>query len=219
MNDCMNAEVRDALPDLLHDRLSDLDRATMKAHVESCADCRAELALMERVRAYAPLVPTIDVARIVSMLPSPRPSADQQIASIAPARQRSSMSMAWKIAAAAALLAAGTLTFSNARKPASPIGAVAVIASAAPVTAPVEVPAITPSTAPTQVAVATPAVSARVKTIKATGSAGLSLTGGVQDLTDAQLEALLKDVDNVDGLPTVEPEAISVSVDGNEGLQ
>lgn len=215
MNDCMNAEVRDALPDLLHGRLSNLDRATMKAHVESCADCRAELALMERVRAYAPLAPSIDVSRIVSMLPAPLPSAAQQIASIAPARQRSSMSIALKLAAAVALFAA-TLTFANSRKPASQGASVAVTAPLA--VSRITVPAVAPTPAPTQFAVA-PVASATVKKVRAATATGLSLTGGVQDLTDAQLEALLNDVDNVDGLPTVEPDAISVSVDGDEGLQ
>ena len=57
MNDCVNAEARDALPDLLHGRLSELDTATMKAHVESCADCRAELELMRAVRSSARITP------------------------------------------------------------------------------------------------------------------------------------------------------------------
>jgi len=55
MNDGVNAEFRDALPDLLHGRLNALDRATLTAHVESCADCRAELALLGEARASAPV--------------------------------------------------------------------------------------------------------------------------------------------------------------------
>lgn len=218
MTECMNAEVRDALPDLLHSRLGDLDRATMKAHVESCADCRAELALMERVRACAPLAPPIDVARIVSMLPAPVPSAEQQLAHAAPIRQPSRMPLLWKLAAAAALIVGGTLTFSRTRAPVAGTS-VATVASAPSAAREVPVPSVTPDPAPAQVAIANPVVSATVKTVVASSTTGLSLTGGVQDLTDAQLEALVNNVDSVEGLPAAEPEAISFSVDGDEGLQ
>ena len=216
MNDCINAEVRDALPDLLHGRLSDLDRSTMKAHVESCADCRAELALMERIRAYAPVAPSIDVSRVVSLLPAPLPPAEQPSLAMV-AAQRSPISMVLKLAAAAALVVAGALTLSNARSTASPGASVAI--APAPTSGEVAAPSVQTSPVPTQVAIATPAISTPVKHVAAPAAAGLSLTGGVQDLTDAQLEALLKAVDSVDGLPAAEPEAISVSVDGSEGLQ
>ena len=50
MTECINTEVREALPDLLNGRLSALDTATMNAHVESCAECRAELELLREIR-------------------------------------------------------------------------------------------------------------------------------------------------------------------------
>src|SRR6476646_7099815 len=103
MNDCMNAEVRDALPDLMHGRLSDLNTVTMKAHVETCADCREELRLLEEVRASAPLAPRIDVSTIVAALPAPMPSAAYQLVISAPALARRSHSTMWKVAAAAAI--------------------------------------------------------------------------------------------------------------------
>ena len=42
MNDCPNAEMRDLLPDLLHERLDASPRAVVSAHVGACEDCRAE---------------------------------------------------------------------------------------------------------------------------------------------------------------------------------
>ena len=36
MNDCPNAEIRDRLPDLLHDRLDPSARAAVTAHVATC---------------------------------------------------------------------------------------------------------------------------------------------------------------------------------------
>ncbi|MEP6506911.1 MAG: zf-HC2 domain-containing protein [Gemmatimonadales bacterium] len=217
MTECMNAEVRDALPDLLHGRLGDLDRATMKAHVENCEDCRAELALMERVRTHAPLAPSIDVSRIVSVLPAPVWSPEQQLAYTAPTRQRSKMSMVWKVAAASALIVGGMLAFSKTRASVSSGAAVATVAPAPSAAVDLAPPAVTPP--PKQVASASPVAGAAVQRVVAASTSGLSLTGGLQDLTDAQLEALLNYVDNVEGLPNAEPEPISVSVDGNEGLQ
>ena len=49
MNDCPNAEIRDQLPDLLHDRLDASARAAVTAHVASCVDCRDELELLRGV--------------------------------------------------------------------------------------------------------------------------------------------------------------------------
>ena len=50
MNDCTNAEIRDQLPDLLHDRLTVSVRDVVVAHVADCADCREELELLRGVR-------------------------------------------------------------------------------------------------------------------------------------------------------------------------
>jgi len=59
--------------------------------------------------------------------------------------------------------------------------------------------------------------TAKVRSV-ARSSTALSLTGGVQDLSDDQLKALLKDLDSVEGIPSAEPETINIGVDNNEGL-
>jgi hypothetical protein len=215
MNDCMNAEVRDALPDLMHGRLSDLDKVTMRAHVETCADCRAELALLQEVRASAPIAPRIDVARIVAALPAPMPSAADQLVASAPGNTRRASSMMWKMTAVAALLVTGSLTFATARRtavaPATMAStAVAAQSSASRVAAPVAATVAVGSSAPAKV------VAAAGSPVKS--SVGLSLTGGVQDLSDDQLESLVNGLDNVEAMPSGEPEAITISVD-EDGLQ
>jgi anti-sigma factor RsiW len=213
MNDCMNAEVRDALPDLMHGRLSDLNTATLKAHVETCPDCREELRLLEEIRASAPVAPRIDVTRIVAALPVPMPSAADQLIVSTPPRARRSSSMLWKMAGAAALLVTGSLTFATARRQAtvSPVAATSVAAPVAP--APVATAAPTEGVTPA----ASNAVVASSQT-SARKSAGLSLTGGVQDLSDDQLESLVNGLDNVEALPSGEPEPMTISVDEG-GLQ
>ena len=69
MRDCPNAEMRDLLPELLNDRLTADVRAAVQAHVDSCDDCRAELALLADVRAMA-RTPRVDTAKIVAALPA-----------------------------------------------------------------------------------------------------------------------------------------------------
>ncbi|PYP60840.1 MAG: hypothetical protein DMD26_18920, partial [Gemmatimonadetes bacterium] len=50
MTDCPNAEMRDRLPDLLHERLDASARAVVMAHVADCDDCRAELVVLREAR-------------------------------------------------------------------------------------------------------------------------------------------------------------------------
>ena len=99
MNDCSNVTMRELLPDLLNERLAAVTRAQVQAHVESCADCRAELELLRRVRAAAP-TPQLDANRIVARIaPYRRPSLFTTAARSWPLR-----------AAAAVILIAGTAT-------------------------------------------------------------------------------------------------------------
>lgn len=97
MGECSNTAVRDALPDLLHGRLSGERLAEVQAHVDACASCRAELQLLALVRRTA-RGPRIDVARTVSALPAYRR---------APAWRRALDAPAWRLAAAVVLLAGG----------------------------------------------------------------------------------------------------------------
>lgn len=53
MTDCPNGELRDLLPLLAHDALDAAEAARVREHVATCAECRAELALLDAVRAQA----------------------------------------------------------------------------------------------------------------------------------------------------------------------
>jgi hypothetical protein len=70
MRDCPNVEMREQLPELMHGVLRADVAAEMRAHVAQCADCRAELELLERVRSVlvAPSTP-VDTTRILAKLP------------------------------------------------------------------------------------------------------------------------------------------------------
>lgn len=68
MRDCPNVEMRERLPELMHGVLRANVAAEVRAHVAQCADCRAELELLERVRTVL-VAPAVDTSRVVPKLP------------------------------------------------------------------------------------------------------------------------------------------------------
>jgi anti-sigma factor RsiW len=65
MNDCQDIEIREALPELVHGTLPEVERARVHQHLTECGDCSAELAIIRAVRLTA-ATPSVDVARIVA---------------------------------------------------------------------------------------------------------------------------------------------------------
>src|SRR3982750_572065 len=129
MTDCFNAEMRDRLPDLLHERLETTVRAAVMAHVGECDDCRAEITLLREARlVLSPEMRAVDVVAIsrVVIERARRPAM--------PTRRRSPW-MDWRIAASVALLlvSAGSVKLLvRSREAASPVAAVADSPTAAP---------------------------------------------------------------------------------------
>jgi anti-sigma factor RsiW len=78
MGDCINTEIRDALPALIHERLDARERARVEAHVAACSECSAEVALLRRAAAVLALgTPRMDAQRIVAALPATRVRVEQ----------------------------------------------------------------------------------------------------------------------------------------------
>jgi anti-sigma factor RsiW len=96
MIDCPNGEIRDQLPDFVHDHLNGAARTAVAVHVAHCAACAAELALLRELRGTLRAAPTVDVARIVAALPAPTRVLRAE-------RRRSN----WRVAAIAALVVGG----------------------------------------------------------------------------------------------------------------
>jgi anti-sigma factor RsiW len=71
MTDCPSDEIRDQLPDFVHDQLNASERATVAAHLAHCAACTTEVALLRALRGTLRSGPTVDVARIVAALLPP----------------------------------------------------------------------------------------------------------------------------------------------------
>jgi hypothetical protein len=191
MNDCLNGELRDLLPDLLHDRLSAAERRRLEAHVAECEDCRAELALLHDLRGSLRRVPAVDVGGIV--------------AAILPYRAPALRSWGGWRAAAAALIAVGGTSLAIATHSTSPsaAGSAATVAPVA-VTAPTTREAMPPSaeTVPTSTGarVATAAPAARSRELTAGGT--------VADLSDQELAALLDGIETLDVVPSTDVEPV-----------
>lgn len=204
MSDCVNAEIRDQLPDLLHERLDPAVRASVMAHVETCADCRAELALLRGMHdMFSNATPRVDMQRIAQSLPSPR---------VAHRRWRS-----WGLAAAAAVIVvAGTsLTLIRNRevRVSPPDSLVSPAKAAAPADtqstrAPDRAVAAAPNPVDSQRAA--PKLVAR-GTTRVAGQE-LEMTGRLSELTDEELELLLKEIDEMEALPLTEPEPAVVPI-------
>ena len=206
MTDCPRADVRDLLPDLLNDRLDPRTRAEVEQHVASCADCSREMTLLRELHPVLSRTPAVDVTRIASAVRASR-------APKAPLRARA-VTRAWlQLAAAIALLlggGAGLLLWSRAQYAPAP-RTVAVVDSVPDTDSQ---PIVSTDQPPDTAAVArTPAPKEAARVASAQG---IVFGGGVGDLADADLEALLGDLERLDALTDVEPE--SVLPDVGEGL-
>ena len=212
MNDCPNANVRDLLPDLLHHRLDAAARASVEAHVAACADCAAELAMLRNLRS-ATGTPRVDVASIVAALPAYR----------APARRSW---VGWRSAAAIAVVVAGASSVAVLQRGVP--GEVAGAARSPTVTVPPRPPQIAsihlpPTTGSEPAGQAhtgiDSAVGASARLGKTTREAvavaaprELAMGGGtLGDLDNRELASLLKDIESLDAVPSVDVESTPVS--------
>lgn len=208
MNDCQNAEIRDQLPDLLHDRLTATHRAVVLAHVDSCAECREELELLRAARAmFQTQTPPVDVNWVVNALPIARPR-------VVRAERRRPLWTDWRVAAAVTLLVAGGGSLAVLRQQArAPLFTKAPAVNTAQGRVPVRADstaAAGPSQrtpAPSEASVPSPANVVATET-------GLG-SGRLGDLTEQQLTKLLDEIDQLQATPITDPEPVSLRVGGD----
>ena len=183
MTDCPNAEMRDQLPDLLHGRLTDTARAVVLAHVGDCIDCQAEMELLKGLRGTMTYALNVNVARVsLAVIEQTRGTAASQTVTSVVGRSRSRAWTNWRLAAAIAVLAVGG-------------GAVARMYKGD------QLAPLADSTAVAQ-AVAPPALQ----------MAELSPAVDAEQPSESELRTLLDDLQELDALPALEPEAVAVPV-------
>jgi Putative zinc-finger len=215
MNDCQNAEIRDQLPDLLHDRLTAGERAAVLAHVDDCAECRDELELLRGVQevliANAPRVNTLN---ILSALPKPGQSAAVPMIQARPSRSRWAD---WRIAAAITVMAVGGGSFallsrSHASVPETPVASVPVTPKADTQVAPAPRTEVTPTRE--VVAQTNPVADVRdVEPVDEDTPENATEGGRLNNLSAQQVKALLNDIGQMKAVPIAEPDPITIKVD------
>lgn len=163
MNDCSNVRIREALPDLLHGRLDEITRRRVVSHLETCADCRAELDVLRDVRA-------------VLLAGAPRIDDQRILRAIAPYRTSVRVVPWWQAAAAAVVLLVGGATVGVLSRTGAQPGPIDTVAT---------------STRP---------------------SPELSISGGLGDLDESDLKAILPEIDHLDAVPSTDPEPVGLSL-------
>ena len=178
MTDCPNGDVRDLLPDLLHDRLTPERRREVEAHLSGCNDCQAELALLRAMRSTLRRTPAVDVAAIAAAIPPYR----------APSRRSWGR---WRAAAAVLLVAGGTSVAVLRSRDTSPaIGDTTVVVAAR----------TADSMLPRGSATTSAASTAPAPRELAIGGAAVS------DLDDTELSTLLAGLQTLDAVPSTDVE-------------
>jgi anti-sigma factor RsiW len=184
MTDCPNGDIRDQLPDYAHDRLDTAARALVAAHVATCGSCAAEVALLGTARrVLTAATPRIDVARVVAAMPAPPPATGHPalVSPAQPTRRPAFGVASWRIAAVVATVAIGGASIAVIRGITQP-GVTAV--SVAPRV--VEAPAPSEALADNNVV--------------------LPDGGRIGELSDDDVQSLLNDIDQLDGLPDANPQ-------------
>jgi hypothetical protein len=224
MSECVNAEMRDVLPDFVHGQLDAGRDAEVRTHITDCVDCAAEVELLRAVMAAAPAAPKMNVDRIARALPTPtrhgfllhRGGGTESpltpgVLPAMPHRSRVWSRPIVKIAAAVAIVTAGGLSLLVGRdvlRPDTQVGQVSPsIDLGSRSASPLPTPTLPVATAP-----AAPSAEPKVRDVAVAGSAGISLAAGLQELSDEHLETLLAEMDQMDGLPAVEPDALEPAI-------
>jgi anti-sigma factor RsiW len=185
MSDCQDLTIREQLPDFVHGQLDDAARARVEAHLEWCAPCVAELAIV-RTLAVAP-APSLDLERIASAIPAygqgsrvPTPTSRRQ-----PWYRHAYVGLAAGLLVAA--IGVSGIVVSRRPSAASDTARGAMVRPGASVTSG-----------------AAPLHSGAV----ASTSSGVALVS-VGDLSDDDLEQLIRDMDHLEAAPPTEPEPVT----------
>lgn len=196
MTDCPNVAMRELLPELLQDALSDAERAQVEGHLATCEDCAAELALLRSARQAmrAVRVPALDTASIVAALPRPAARRPESRSTVRTEVRRSSN--LFRIAAAVTFVSLGGMSLAIARSyfGTSPAAIVDTAISGE-------------SAQQTALQAAPPLASADTPVTRNATARGMSVHTALGDLNDAELESLLSELDQLEAAPLAEPES------------
>ena len=216
MSECTRDDLRDLLP-LLASGGTGPAAADAEAHVAECGACREELALILASRRALMQVPAIDIARIARAVPAYRDAAPGE-AKVVPIASRRRVARVWRIAAAALIVVAGgtALVARQAADDTGP-GAVAETGAGDQLPANVSGPNGAPLAADPVIAVGEPPAS---PTVAAETGAQMTFGGGLDDLSEDELVAILAALDDEEDVVPADPDSAfpAMSLDGEEEI-
>ncbi len=202
MTEMTHDEIRELLPDLLHGGLSADVRAAVEIHLASCAECAEELAVLRMVKDAPSFAPAIDAVKIASQI-APYGAVVQG----EPVRVRE-----WRLVAtlAAAVILVSIVIWRGAPAVARNDQQVAVAhtpASSSNTVAPARNPG------PAVLPAAAPSASQKVE-VRPVHE--LQLAEGLDGISDGGVAQLLKEMNNLEALPSADPEPLGVG-DSRDG--
>jgi anti-sigma factor RsiW len=182
MNDCQDLTIREQLPEFVHGQLDESSRARVEAHLEWCASCAEELAIVRTVAGMS--APALDIQRIASAIPA----YDRGSHARMPASRRQPWYRHAYVGMAAGVLVAA-------------LGVSGIVLS--------RQSGVASDT--TQNATVRPGTSVAIGGEPAVLSGMASTSSGVAlvnvgELSDEDLERLIRDMDSLDAAPPTEPE-------------
>src|SRR6267378_3449892 len=204
MNKCINSDIQEMLPDLLHGALADDARKRVEAHVATCESCQEDLDVLRAVKSAANFAPSIDVDGVVRQIPPYR--------TIVPGIERpaSTRVVSWLVAASLVLvvLGGGSVLMIQSKgcrvsNPTTYIKDPSRLAKGSDATK------LGP---PESIVVSRPDVPVVLPHPHA-----LALAAEADGLSDGSLAQLMNDMDGFDALPGSEPDPV-ISVDSGDSL-
>lgn len=188
MNDCVNGDIRDVLPDMVNGTLPAADVGRVQEHVRACADCAAEVDLLRAARAAMRLAPAMDTARIAAAVQA---STAERLAARGASATRVARIAGLSLVAVIGALGIWSLRDSSPATPEAP--------------SPAAVAAVTGS--------GQPGVGEQVRPVESRAARApvqLALGGDMSELGDDELLALLSEVSALEAMPGEEPASLAI---------
>jgi hypothetical protein len=210
MSDCANVEMRELLPELAAGTLDASARARVERHVIACLGCASELETLRLVRGAFP-APAVDTQRIVAALPKPFTGA-VAVPTADPVKRW----VDWRLAAALTMITVGGLSVAVVQRRGADGTGVPIDSGATAPVIPSGGRAVDPAGAAGGLGARWDTAgepASRGSTQAASPRAQLSFHGGVGELDDASIQALLGALDEIDRAPvapSAEPDRSSV---------
>jgi hypothetical protein len=197
MFDCANVEMRELLPELAAGTLDAPTRVRVEQHVASCQECASELETLRLVRSAYASTPAFDVRRIAAALPKPSPAR-----SVAPTRTPMTRWMDWRVAAALTMITVGGLSLAVTRRLTSrPSVRDSVAVVVGEDSARHQTSVVTPRDTHATRSDTNRRSPRPVRPAAASPKVQLAFAGGVEDMDDASIKALLGALDEIDRAP------------------